>query len=94
MMRCRLIFRSPTFIIMLSMGAVVTFPLFVPPFLLPLYDASLGLSGQMGAAILVAWNLASAVGHIGMSFGADRVLGPVNSMIFSILLVGISALAL
>lgn len=76
------------------MGAVATFPLFVPPFLLPLYAASLGLSGQTGAAILAAWNFASAIGRIGMGFGADKMFGPVNSMIFSLLLVGISALAL
>ncbi|KAH8642614.1 Major Facilitator Superfamily protein [Alternaria alternata] len=79
---------------MLLMGAVATFPLFVPPFLLPLYAASLGLSGQTGAAILAAWNFASAVGRIVMGFGADKVLGPVNSMILSLLLVSLSALAL
>lgn len=79
---------------MLIMGAVATFPLFVPPFLLPLYASSLGLSGQTGASILAAWNFASTLGRIGMGFGADRVLGPVNSMIFSLLIVGLSALAL
>ncbi|KAJ4993374.1 monocarboxylate permease [Stagonosporopsis vannaccii] len=92
-MQWRLI-QSPKFILMLLMGAVATFPLFVPPFLLPLYAASLGLSGQTGAAILAAWNFASAVGRIGMGFGADKILGPVNSMILSLLLVGLSALAL
>ncbi|KAB2102622.1 hypothetical protein AG0111_0g8704 [Alternaria gaisen] len=86
--------QSPKFILMLLMGAVATFPLFVPPFLLPLYAASLGLSGQTGAAILAAWNFASAVGRIVMGFGADKVLGPVNSMILSLLLVSLSALAL
>lgn len=79
---------------MLLMGAVATFPLFVPPFLLPLYVSSVGLSTEVGAAVLASWNLASAVGRIGMGFGADAVVGPVNSMFLSLLLVGVSALAL
>ena len=79
---------------MLLMGAVATFPLFVPPFLLPLYVSSVGLSTQTGAAVLACWNLASAVGRIGMGFGADAVVGPVNSMLLSLVLVGVSALAL
>ena len=39
---------------MLFMGAIAVFPLFVLPFLLPLYVSSVGLSGQAGAAILPA----------------------------------------
>lgn len=90
----RRLFKSKKFIVMLLMGAVATFPLFVPPFLLPLYVSSIGMSGQTGAAVLASWNLASAVGRIGMGFGADRFLGPVNSMILSLVAVGVSALAL
>ncbi|KAF9884852.1 hypothetical protein FE257_001195 [Aspergillus nanangensis] len=86
--------RSPKFIIMLFMGAIATFPLFVPPFLLPLYITSVGFSSQVAAAILAAWNLASAVGRIGMGFGADAFLGPVNSMFLCLTVIGISAMAL
>ncbi|KAG8630357.1 hypothetical protein KVT40_001976 [Elsinoe batatas] len=71
-----------------------TFPLFVPPFLLPLYAASIGISGQTGAAILAAWNFASAVGRIVMGFGADAFFGPVNSLLMSLTLIGITTLAL
>ncbi|KAH7401383.1 putative monocarboxylate transporter [Pyrenochaeta sp. MPI-SDFR-AT-0127] len=92
-MQWRLV-RSPKFLVMLFMGAIATFPLFVPPFLLPLYVTSVGLSTQVGAAVLAAWNIASAVGRIGMGFGADALLGPVNSLLFSLLVVGISALSL
>ncbi|KAH6880834.1 putative monocarboxylate transporter [Thelonectria olida] len=88
------LFGSSKFIIMLFMGAIATFPLFVPPFLLPLYVSSIGLSGQTGAAILASWNIASAVGRIGMGFGADAFLGPVNSMFLSLTVIGLSALAL
>jgi MFS family permease len=80
--------------VMLVMGAIATFPLFVPPFLLPLYITSVGFSSQDAAAILASWNFASALGRIGMGFGADTVLGPVNSMIISLSVIGISSFAL
>lgn len=76
------------------MGAVATFPLFVPPFLLPLFAASVGLSSQTGAMMLAAWNLASALGRIGMGYGADALLGPVNSLAMSLTLIGLTTLAL
>lgn len=79
---------------MFLMGAVASLPLFVPPFLLPLYVSSVGLSKQAGAAILASWNLASAVGRIGMGFGADAVFGPVNSMFLSLAVLGLTAIAL
>ncbi|CAI4213256.1 unnamed protein product [Parascedosporium putredinis] len=88
------LFRSLKFLIMLLMGALATFPLFVPPFLLPLYVSSVGLSSQAGAAILASWNLASAVGRIGMGFGADSLLGPLNSLIASLTIIGITSIAL
>ncbi|KAK6831633.1 hypothetical protein RU639_002644 [Aspergillus parasiticus] len=86
--------RSLRFILMLLMGAIATFPLFVPPFLLPLYISSIGFSSRVAASILAAWNFASALGRIGMGFGADIFLGPVNSMILSLTVIGISAMAL
>lgn len=79
---------------MLVMGAIATFPLFVPPFLLPLYVANMGFSGQAAAAILACWNIASALGRIGMGFGADAYLGPVNSLLISLTVIGVSAMAL
>ncbi|BCS24889.1 uncharacterized protein APUU_41333A [Aspergillus puulaauensis] len=88
------LFRSLKFLIMLAMGAIATFPLFVPPFLLPLYITSIGLSSQTAAFILAAWNLASALGRIGMGFGADTVLGPLNSMFVSLTVIGVTAMAL
>ncbi|KAL2816735.1 major facilitator superfamily domain-containing protein [Aspergillus granulosus] len=82
------------FVLLLFMGLIATFPLFVPPFLLPLYITSLGISSGVAAAILAGWNLASALGRIGMGFGADAFLGPVNSMILSLIIIGLSAIAI
>lgn len=93
-LRGRSLFRSLKFLIMLAMGTIATFPLFVPPFLLPLYITSIGLSSQTAAFILAAWNLASALGRIGMGFGADTVLGPLNSMFVSLTVIGLTAMAL
>lgn len=90
----RRLFRSVKFNMMLVMGAIATFPLFVPPFLLPLYVANIGFSGQAAAAILACWNIASALGRIGMGFGADAYLGPVNSLLISLTVIGVSAMAL
>lgn len=90
----RRLLRSLRFILMLLMGAIATFPLFVPPFLLPLYISSIGFSSRVAASILAAWNFASALGRIGMGFGADIFLGPVNSMILSLTVIGVSAMAL
>ncbi|KAF2219530.1 hypothetical protein BDZ85DRAFT_276287 [Elsinoe ampelina] len=73
-------------------GRVPTLPFFVPPFVLPLYVASIGISGQMGAVILAAWNFASAVGRTGTGFGADAFFGPVNNLLISLTLIGITTL--
>ncbi|KAB8218341.1 major facilitator superfamily domain-containing protein [Aspergillus novoparasiticus] len=86
--------RSLRFILRLLMGAIATFPLFVPPFLLPLYISSIGFASRVAASILAAWNFASALGRIGIGFGADIFLSPVNSMILSLTVIGISAMAL
>ncbi|OJJ48040.1 hypothetical protein ASPZODRAFT_151432 [Penicilliopsis zonata CBS 506.65] len=82
------------FLLMLVMGAIATFPLFVPPFLLPLYVTSIGLSSQMASWVLAAWNLASALGRVGMGLGADTLLGPVNSLFLALAVTGVSTIAL
>ncbi|KAL3493998.1 major facilitator superfamily domain-containing protein [Aspergillus germanicus] len=88
------LFRSLKFLLMLLMGAIATFPLFVPPFLLPLYITSIGLTSGTAAAVLAAWNIASALGRIGMGFGADAFFGPVNSLFVSLTVIGVTAMAL
>lgn len=40
----RRLFRDPIFLLLFLAAAIATFPLFVPPFFLPLYAGSLGLS--------------------------------------------------
>lgn len=74
-------------------GAVATFPLFVPPFFLPLYSASLGLSPLVGASLVAGFNLSSAVGRVGCGFLCDRA-GPLNTLILALSLSTVSILTL
>ena len=87
------LFKDIKFDVLLASGAIATFPLFVPPFFIPLYGSSLNLSPQVNAAVLAGFNLASAVGRIGFGLVADFI-GPVNSLIVALTISGLSMLAL
>jgi MFS family permease len=81
------------FSILFIAGAVGTFPLFVPPFFLPLYTSTIGLSSSTGAGILAAFNFSSALGRVMCGLLSD-VLGPVNVLFLSLLLSALSMLVL
>lgn len=74
-------------------GAVATFPLFVPPFFLPLYANSLRLSSSAGAGLVAAFNFSSALGRLLCGFSSDK-LGPLNTLFLSLLLTALSMLVL
>lgn len=74
-------------------SALGTFPLFVPPFFLPLYTTALGLSSATGAGLVAGFSLASAVGRIFSGMACDR-LGSVNVLFVSLVLTSVSMLAL
>ncbi|KAK8197215.1 major facilitator superfamily domain-containing protein [Phyllosticta capitalensis] len=80
------------FITIFLAGAIGTFPLFVPPFFLPLYSNSLGLSSSTGAGLVAGFNFASALGRVGCGFLADMI-GPLNTLFVSFALTAISMLA-
>lgn len=60
----RTLLRDKQFIVLFFAGAFATFPLFVPPFFLPLYSRSLGLSSSAGAGLVAGFNFSSAVGRL------------------------------
>ncbi|KAF6797515.1 monocarboxylate permease [Colletotrichum sojae] len=87
------LFRSFTFIVIFLAGAVGTFPLFVPPFFLPLYSKSIGLSSSTGAGLVAGFNFSSAVGRICCGVLCDA-LGALNVLLVSMLLSAVSMLAI
>jgi MFS family permease len=89
----RTLFRDWKFIAVFFTGFIATFPFCVPPFFLPIYAQSLGYAPDIGAALVAGFNLASALGRIICGFGGDKI-GPLNSLLATILLSALSMLCL
>ncbi|TRM62463.1 major facilitator superfamily domain-containing protein [Schizophyllum amplum] len=87
------LFRDPKFVLLLIGSGIGTFPLFVPPFFIPLYAGSLGLSDTVGSLLLATFNLSSGLGRLGFGYLCD-VLGPITSLTFALLLSALSLLAI
>ncbi|ORY88445.1 major facilitator superfamily domain-containing protein [Leucosporidium creatinivorum] len=87
-------FKDVRFLLLLCGTALAIFPLFVPPFFLPLFGTSLGLSTSTSSLLLAGFNLASALGRIVFGLGADAMFGSVNSLVLCLFSVAISTLAI
>ncbi|KAG4440722.1 hypothetical protein IFR05_003816 [Cadophora sp. M221] len=85
------LFKNIRFTTLFFAGAIATFPLFVPPFFLPLYSSSLGLSSSAGAGLVAGFNFSSAVGRLVCGFLSDYI-GPVNTLLISLILSALSML--
>lgn len=72
--------------------AISCFPLFIPPYFIPIFSRSMGYSNQTAIVILAAWNLASTVGRVLGGYTADVLLGPLNSLVVCLLFIGLSSL--
>ncbi|KAJ5788681.1 hypothetical protein N7457_003671 [Penicillium paradoxum] len=83
------LFRNIRFCLLFAVGAIATFPLLVPPFFLPLFTASLGMSSSTGAGIVAAFNFASALGRLLCGVCSD-FFGPLNTLFMSLLLSALS----
>ncbi|GAA6040718.1 hypothetical protein JCM8097_000890 [Rhodosporidiobolus ruineniae] len=88
------LFKDVRFALLLVGTSIAIFPLFVPPFFLPLYGSSIGLSASTSSFILAGFNLASAGGRIGFGLGADAFFGSINSLVICLAIVGLSTLAI
>jgi nitrate/nitrite transporter NarK len=86
-------FRSLKFDLLFLSGDIATFPLYVPPFFLPLYCQSIGLKPSVGAAMVASFNFSSAIGRIGLGLLCD-FFGPLNMLSVTLLMTGISMLVL
>ena len=87
------LFRSMPFCCVFLAGAVGTFALFVPPFFLPLFAHSIGLSASTGAGIVAGFNACTAIGRIGAGFACDR-FGSTNMLLLTMALNAVSMLAI
>ncbi|KAH7191582.1 major facilitator superfamily domain-containing protein [Fusarium oxysporum] len=85
-------FREPRFLLIIVGTALSCFPLFIPPYFIPIFTRSMGYSQQIAIIILAAWNLASTVGRVLGGYTADHLLGPLNSLIVCLLFIGLSSL--
>ncbi|KAG6097832.1 hypothetical protein E4U31_004901 [Claviceps sp. LM219 group G6] len=86
--------REPKCIILLLGGAIGCFPLFVPPYFIPVFARSVSSSASTGLIALTVWNLASTFGRVFAGYSADSFLGPMNSMVVSLFLSGVSSLCI
>lgn len=89
----RALFKEAKFLIIFIGGAIATFPLLVPPFFLPLYSKSVGLSSSTGAGLLAGFNFSSAVGRVLCGLFCDR-LGALNTLFLCLALNAITMLAI
>jgi MFS family permease len=80
-------------VVLFLAGVIGTFPLFVPPFFLPLYTNALGLSSSTGAAVVAIFNFSSAIGRLLCGFVSDKI-GPVNTLLVALILDAISLFVL
>ena len=87
------LFKSIPFCCVFLAGAVGTFALFVPPFFIPLFAHSIGLSAATGAGVVAAFNACTAVGRLGAGFACDR-FGCTNMLLLTMALNAVSMLAI
>ncbi|KAL5379856.1 hypothetical protein DPSP01_008138 [Paraphaeosphaeria sporulosa] len=87
------LFKDVRFLLVFAVGVIGTFPLFVPPFFLPLYSNSLGLSSAAGAGLLAAFNFCSAIGRLGSGFACDK-LGSLTTLFLTLLLSALSLMVM
>lgn len=88
------LFRNVDFVALFVSGVLGTFPLFVPPFFLPLYAHSMHLSTTTGAVLVCIFNFSSAIGRILTGFLSDRLTGPLNTLFLVLAVTALSLLVL
>ncbi|KZP20801.1 MFS general substrate transporter [Athelia psychrophila] len=86
------LFTDPKFLLLFFGSGIATFPLLVPPFFIPLYASSIGLSTSTGATLLAMFNLSSAFGRIGFGQLGDKI-GPITSLSIAMIMSALSMLA-
>jgi MCP family monocarboxylic acid transporter-like MFS transporter 3 len=87
------LFRNWSFNFIFLAGSTGVFALFVPPYFLPLFAQSMGLSSTIGAYLVAGFNLCAALGRLGSGLLCDRI-GAVNTFLLASLLNAITMFAI
>ncbi|KAJ5728529.1 hypothetical protein N7493_004859, partial [Penicillium malachiteum] len=86
-------FKERKFLVLFIGSGLGCFPLFVPSYFIPIFARAVA-SQKVAIIILAFWNVASTIGRVGAGFLADSVLGPLNSLVLSLFLAGVSSLVI
>lgn len=86
-------FRSLPFVAIFLASAFGTFALFVPPYFLPLFARSAGLSSRTGAGLVAGFNACASIGRFIAGPICDR-MGPINTFLLVMVLNTLSVLAI
>lgn len=87
-------FKEVDFLIIFFGSALACFPLFIPPYFIPIFARSISQSGNIAIIGLTIWNIASTVGRVCAGYTADSLLGPLNSFLVSLVCCAVSSLAI
>lgn len=74
-------------------SAIGVFALYVPPYYLPLFAQSIGLSSRTGAGLVAAFNACNAIGRFAAGPLCDKI-GPLNMFVITMVLNAASMLAI
>ncbi|CVK86403.1 related to monocarboxylate transporter [Fusarium mangiferae] len=85
--------KSMPFLTLTMSGAVGVFALFVPPFFLPVFARSIGLSASTGAGLVAGFGASTAVGRLFGGWICDHI-GAFNSLALAALINSVSMLAI
>ena len=85
--------KNAPFLTLALAGAIGVFALFVPPFFLPLFANSIGLSGSTGAALVAGFGGATAAGRLVSGWTCDRI-GAFNTLAISAFVNSLTMLAI
>lgn len=85
--------KEAPFLFLCLAGAVSTFALYVPPFFIPLFARSMGLSPSTGAGLVAGFGLSTTFGRALSGVVCDK-LGPLNTLALTMLVNAVSMLAI
>ena len=85
--------KNVSFLCLTVAGAITVFALYVPPFFLPIFSQSIGLSISTGAALVAGFGASTTIGRLLSGFACDKI-GPVNTLVLTVLVNALSMLAI